>query len=108
MILDISSDEETGLGEPRGGGGGGLEWLSELLGCADDKEPSNYSDDVVVVGEVINAKRKSKPLKLSLRDADDDCMVLEGDPDDPITVVDDETGGSDKLLIVGEKGQVNI
>ncbi|KAG7984846.1 hypothetical protein I3843_04G180600 [Carya illinoinensis] len=79
VILDISSNKEMGLGEPWGSGYGGLDWLSKFLGCTNDKEPEDDSDDVVVVREVINAKRKLKPLKLSLRDADDDCGIARRD-----------------------------
>lgn len=108
LILDISSDDEPGgglVGAPLDGGGDDFAWLSELLD-ADDKEPDSDSDEVVVVGEVINAKPKSKFSKLTVRDADDDCIVLEADPDKPVALVGDEVGGSDELLVVGEKGQV--
>ncbi|KAB1213816.1 hypothetical protein CJ030_MR5G017079 [Morella rubra] len=108
LILDISSDDEPGgglVGAPLDGGGDDFAWLSELLD-ADDKEPDSDSDEVVVVGEVINAKPKSKSSKLTVRDADDDCIVLEADPDKPVALVGDEVGGSDELLVVGEKGQI--
>ncbi|KAF5482509.1 hypothetical protein F2P56_003071 [Juglans regia] len=111
VILDISSDEETGLSEPQGGGGGGgggddFDWISKLLDGADDKEPGDDSDDVVVLGESINTNRKSKSSKSTMGDTDDDCVILEGDPDNPVVVVDDAVGGSDELNIVGEKGQI--
>ncbi|XP_041005401.1 uncharacterized protein LOC121250353 isoform X3 [Juglans microcarpa x Juglans regia] len=108
VILDISSDEEMGLSEPQGGDGDGddFDWISKLFDGADDKEPGNDSDDVVVLGESINTNRKSKSSKSTMGDTDDDCVILEGDPDNPIAVVDDAVGGSDELNIVGEKGQI--
>jgi hypothetical protein len=98
VILDISSDDESSLG----GVGEGFDWMSELFDDVDD----NDSDEVVVVREVNNAKRKSKSLDSTARDADDDCVVLDGDPDAPVSVENEVSSGSDELLVVGEKGQV--
>ncbi|KAG6724521.1 hypothetical protein I3842_03G261600 [Carya illinoinensis] len=106
VILDISSDDETGLSEPQGGDGDDFDWISKLLDGADDKEPGDDSDDVVVLGESINPNRKSKSSKSAAGDTDDDCVILEGDPENPVSVVDDAVGGSDELHVVGEKGQI--
>ncbi|KAG6662860.1 uncharacterized protein LOC122305409 isoform X3 [Carya illinoinensis] len=106
VILDISSDDETGLSEPQGGEGDDFDWISKLLDGADDKEPGDDSDDVVVLGESINPNRKSKSSKSAAGDTDDDCVILEGDPENPVSVVDDAVGGSDELHVVGEKGQI--
>ncbi|XP_010036137.1 uncharacterized protein LOC104425213 [Eucalyptus grandis] len=90
-VLDISSD-----GEGRGFGSDGDEWIPRLL--RDDP------DEVVLVKEV-NAKSNSD--KFLADDDDDDCVVLDGDPEKSVSVSDDAgDGGSDDLLIVGEKGQV--
>lgn len=97
-ILDISSDDESSLG----GVSEGFDWISELFDGVDD----NDSDDVVVVREVNNTKRKSKSLESTARDADDDCVVLDGDPDNPVSVENEVSSGSDELLVVGEKGQI--
>lgn len=105
MILDISSDDETGLSEPQGGGGDDFDWISEFLNGADDKEPGDDSDEVFVV-DITNTIRKSNSSKSTVGDTDDDCLVLEGDPNNTLAVVDDAVGGSDELHIVGEKGQV--
>ena len=104
VVLDISSDEEVGLDRYRGDD---YEWLSDLLREVD--KVTDDSDDVVVVGEV-NPTQKSKFSKSTAKeddDDDDDCVVLDGDPDNAVPTVNDSENGSDDLLIVGEKGQVN-
>lgn len=101
VVLDISSDEEGLVPDGTRGGGGDYDWLAELF---TDGPMTGDSDEVVVVKEV-NAK--SKPNKLVMDDDDDDCVVLDGDPEKSVSVPDDVVdGGSDDLLIVGEKGQV--
>lgn len=103
VVFDISSDEESsGHSEPQGED---FDWLAEFLE-SDDKETDDDSDDVVVVAEV-KPKQKSKSSKPTVRDVDDDCVILDGDPDKPAGVVDDSAGGGeDDLLIVGETGQI--
>ncbi|KAH6811430.1 hypothetical protein C2S51_025192 [Perilla frutescens var. frutescens] len=119
LILDISSDEETGFGDPERGGGGGEfgdreddDWLSKLLvevgGNIDDD-----SDDVVFVSEVFpKSPKKSRPevlkplAKVVVDEDDDDCVVLDDDPDKALVVVNNKVDDSDDLEIVGEKGEV--
>lgn len=103
VVLDISSDEEGSVSDvPKGSGSESYDWLEEFFGV-DDLIPGD-SDEVVVVKEV-NAKSMSN--KLLTDDDDDDCVVLDGDPEKSISAPDDAVdGGSDDLLIVGEKGQV--
>ncbi|TKY62295.1 31 kDa ribonucleoprotein [Spatholobus suberectus] len=43
---------------------------------------------------------------VSSDDDEDDCVVLEGDPEKGVTTVDDSPTGSDELRVVGEKGQI--
>ncbi|XP_061347836.1 piriformospora indica-insensitive protein 2-like [Gastrolobium bilobum] len=63
------------------------------------------SDDVVFVHEN-KPELKSKPSTLAVKDDDDDdCEVLEGDPEKCVVSVDEDATGSDKLHVVGEKGQ---
>ncbi|CAL5425020.1 unnamed protein product [Camellia sinensis] len=105
VVFDISSDEEC-WGERRGGGedggvvgGGGddVSWISELLEKFDREEDN--SDDVVVVGEVVlNPRTRSKS-------SDDDCVVLDGNPDKPDVIENNVDDDSDDLQIVGQKGQ---
>ena len=107
VVLDISSDEEPGFEEP------GFEepsedlnfdWIREFLGMSD--EESDDSDEVVLVREVI-PERRSNCSKAIVKDVDDDdCVVLEGDPENGVASVNEEETESDELQIVGEKGQV--
>lgn len=101
IVLDISSDEEPSLVE--GPENFDYDWIKQLLGDSDNE--SDDSDEVIVVGEV-KPGPKSKSSKPSVKDADDDCVVLDGDPENRVTSVNEEATGSDELLIVGEKGQV--
>lgn len=107
MIFDISSDEEPAFDEPRSGDDD-HDWLTELLQTF-DRETAD-SDEVVVVGEYNppKPKSKSKSSKPSKDVDDDDCVVLDGDPDTPVGVVDDATSDGDDVLVVGQKGQVCI
>ncbi|KAL6978754.1 hypothetical protein U1Q18_020420 [Sarracenia purpurea var. burkii] len=109
LVLDVSSDEE-GWGETRGGGvDDDYDWISELLDEVETEE--DESDDVVVVGEfMLNPKQtwkfSSVAAKPSAKDLDDDCVVLDGDPDKLDLMENNAAGDSDDLLIVGEKGQI--
>ncbi|XP_057964072.1 uncharacterized protein LOC131155150 isoform X2 [Malania oleifera] len=106
VIHEISSDEEVGLGEYNCGGDDNYDWITELLGEV-DKETDD-SDEVLVVAEVPPKQRikSSSAVKSSVNDVDDDCVILDGDPDNPVGVVNDSGNGSDDLLIVCEKGQI--
>ncbi|RWW65417.1 hypothetical protein BHE74_00027277 [Ensete ventricosum] len=113
VVVDISSDEEDlGLDPSHG-----LSFDSfEVLDRSDGRRQEE-SDDVVIVDEfwASAAKRRKKHSGLLGPDKgsgfdDDDCLVLDSDPDKPVSVVDDkgrEVGDrGDDLLIVAEKGQV--
>ena len=108
-VLDISSDEEQGCSE-EGLKSSDYDWIKEFLAMSDDEQKSEDSDDVVIIYEnKPQSKSKSSAVAAKDVDADDDgdCVVLDGDPENGVTSVDDEsTGGSDELLVVGEKGQV--
>ncbi|XP_022758553.1 uncharacterized protein LOC111305356 isoform X2 [Durio zibethinus] len=106
VVFDISSDDdEAALAweEPKGDD---YDWLSEVLQAVD--KGFDDPDEVVVVGEV-NPIRKSKSSNSSIRkvvdEDDDDCVVLECDPDKALSDVNDPREDSDELLIVGQKGQ---
>lgn len=101
VILDISSDEEVGLEEIAESFD--YDWIKEFMDDS-DKE-SDDSDEVIVVGEV-KPDQKSKPSKPSVNDVDDDCVVLDADPENCVTSVNEAATESDELLVVGEKGQV--
>ncbi|PRQ25660.1 hypothetical protein RchiOBHm_Chr6g0286061 [Rosa chinensis] len=96
--IEISSDEDTGLNDLDDDS---ADWLSNLIESVEKKFGDDDSDDVVVIGEVNSGS------KCSLKEVDDDCVVLDGDPDKAVSVADDESGsGSDDLVVVGEKGQI--
>ncbi|XP_062079544.1 uncharacterized protein LOC133783997 [Humulus lupulus] len=100
VVFDISSDEEEfSFTEPKGDD---YDWLAKFFETG-DKGSDNDSDDVVVVSET-KPKSRSKSSKPTVRDADDDCVILDSDPDKPI--VDDAGSDSDELSIVGEKGPI--
>ncbi|XP_074562243.1 uncharacterized protein LOC141818691 [Curcuma longa] len=94
VVIDISSDEEE---------------EEQDLGLGGRREEET---DVVVVLDALSAP-SVKRLKQSgefvgggLVDDDDDCLVLESDPDKPVLVESDQGRGGDDLLIVAEKGQL--
>lgn len=110
IILDISSDEEVGWGESGvsfdGGDGYGrddCDWLTEIFN--EVKKRADDSDEVTVVGEVISNPKQM--LAKCVDDGDeDDCVILDGDPDKHITIQNDGGDDSDDLCLISEKGQV--
>ncbi|XP_010934228.1 uncharacterized protein [Elaeis guineensis] len=110
-VVEISSDDEDlSLDQ-----WDSFDWVADLLDCADGG--AEEVDDVLVVDEfsVPPAKQMQnseswRPAKGAASDEfDDDCLVLDSDPDNPVSVVGDKGGGgdgSDDLLILGEKGQL--
>ncbi|KZV32955.1 hypothetical protein F511_01466 [Dorcoceras hygrometricum] len=133
LILEISSDEESGFVDGRegdyAGDGNGFgdredhDWLSKLLGEVDGKKEDD-SDEVLLVSEVIvNPKKpRLRPSKQARGivcnkggEDDDDCVILDCESGQAKVVenhgVDNHGGGgdsydSDDLEIVGEKGEV--
>lgn len=116
MVLEISSDEDVGWNDHDGSGiadgGDDHNWLSELLDEVNKEKHGDDSDEVVVVSEVSPSEKTGKKSKLKscLIDLDDDCVVLDDDPDKPVEVrnhnptnINDD---SDDILVVSEKGQV--
>lgn len=83
LVVDISSDE--------GGDDDDCDWISELL-----EEVERRGGD-----GLLNPKERSTAEGL-----DDDCVVLDGDPEKVDVVEGNATGESDDLLVVGVKGQV--
>uniref|UniRef100_A0A161WYS6 Uncharacterized protein n=1 Tax=Daucus carota subsp. sativus TaxID=79200 RepID=A0A161WYS6_DAUCS len=65
------------------------------------------SDELVVVGETGQSFLVSSEVKGSGEDDDDDCVILDGDPD-KVGVESENVavgGDSDELVVVGETGQ---
>ncbi|XP_042490354.1 uncharacterized protein LOC122070296 [Macadamia integrifolia] len=100
-IHEISSDEDGTWDE---GSDDNLDWISELLDP--DGGETEDSDDVVFMGEIQISKPTDRVKPVSGDVFDDDCTILETDPDNPVAVENDSADGSDELLIVGEKGQL--
>lgn len=94
-VVDVSSDEEE-VDED-------FDWLNDL---------SSDSTDVVEVlsemkGSVDSHYRKPKALE----EDDDDCVILDGDPDkttktDTDKLANDDDDDDDEVLVVGQKGEV--
>ncbi|KAL4588007.1 hypothetical protein LXL04_000885 [Taraxacum kok-saghyz] len=116
VVLEISSDEDVGWNDNNGrgiaDGGDDHDWLAELL---DEVHKGNFGDDtdeLVVVSEVSPSEKtgKKSKLKSSLLDLDDDCVILDKDPEKPVEVLNDKPsnveGDSDDIVVVSEKGQV--
>ncbi|CAM0956870.1 unnamed protein product [Alopecurus aequalis] len=107
-VVEISSDEEDVpmARKPLD------DWLGKFF--SDDVDEANGDDfsDLMVMGEL--STPPVPPQKMAKPDAcdedDDDCVVLDGDPDKVITLGDEKRGmgdsSSDELQIVGEKGPV--
>lgn len=115
FVVDISSDEEDyGRGRTDRLS---FDWVDELLDRAVARRVEE-SDDVFVVDKFslpAVKKRRLNPEPLGLRkcedEDDDECLVLEADPDKPVVAAEDRNSGGDEeddLLVVAEKGQVKI
>lgn len=92
-VVDISSDEEESF---RRLSAGPLGWVSKLF------------DRVVVIGDSPEPpQKKGGSDGVGETDGgDEDCVVLDGDPDWPVAVARDMGAASDELEIVAVKGQI--
>lgn len=72
----------------------GSNWVKHFLDMSDEE-----------LYEVVSSDEVKKPINVDDED-DDDCVILDGDPEKQVTHVIDSPNGSDELLVVGEKGQV--
>ncbi|KAI3829798.1 hypothetical protein L1987_03926 [Smallanthus sonchifolius] len=94
VVLEISSDED-------------VDWNDYARGISNWV---NDSDEVVVVNEFRKPVKKLKS-ECCLVDLDDDCVVLDKDPNEPVEVREGKSGNggdddSDDIVVVSEKGQV--
>lgn len=133
-VVDISSDEEDFLiGDLMGSldpGG----WTADLFDVDDNANGEDLDelmimseisappllqqiakpDDLVVMNELssppVLQKKANANADGGCDEDDDDCVVLDGDPDKAVTVAGEEgssgDGSSDELRIVAEKGPV--
>ncbi|KAL4369834.1 hypothetical protein HN51_014299 [Arachis hypogaea] len=115
LVLDISSDEEPCLEESDAKKRIDYDDMIKEWLVMPDEEPEQ--DHVVVneLGHKSNSKSKSRssasaPSMKDMQDHndDDDCVILDGDPERAVTTSVEEitTAASDELVVVGEKGQV--
>lgn len=110
IVFDISSDDEPGWVGPgeswaEDTKADSYDWLSEVLSTVDGG--SDDPDEVVFIGEV-NPTRKLKSSQSSIEciSDDDECVVLDGDPDKPLEIANQEEEACDELQIVGQKGEI--
>ncbi|KAL5729287.1 hypothetical protein ACHQM5_002261 [Ranunculus cassubicifolius] len=73
----------------------------EIIDISSDEE-----DIQPCVKRCIKKERNRAPIVGNLDSDSDDCVILDEDPDKPVRRFESQTGGSDELLIVAEKGQV--
>ncbi|KAL2323387.1 hypothetical protein Fmac_027766 [Flemingia macrophylla] len=95
-VFEISSDEEEVLGVSFTTID--YNWIRDIL--------SDDSDGVEVIEEkkpVLKPKSSTLITKNVHEDDDDDCIILDGDPEKDATVVEQPID-SDELLVIGEKG----
>ncbi|TKY52783.1 31 kDa ribonucleoprotein [Spatholobus suberectus] len=107
LVFDISSDDEEGLEQVLSMPD--FDFIREFLSSSE--EESDISDEAVVVHQnKPELKSKSPTLAVKVEDGDDgdddDCVILEGDPEKGAAPVAEEANGSDELLVIGEKGPI--
>ncbi|KAL5231824.1 hypothetical protein ABZP36_030600 [Zizania latifolia] len=102
VVVEISSDEED-FPVTKKVPVDSFGWITDFL--QDDD-----IDDLEVMGELPAPTAPHKKSKPAGDEEDDDCVVLDGNPDDVVTVVEEKgsegDGNSDELQIVAEKGPV--
>ncbi|KAL6660311.1 hypothetical protein ACP70R_002433 [Stipagrostis hirtigluma subsp. patula] len=127
--VEISSDDDVGEKMPVGGNRksseDALDWASKLL-AEDCDAVGEGLDDSGAIQEllaslmdatevVVDGKERLVDGKRSVRDADDDgddddCVILDGDPDRVVAVAKQEgsrrDASEDELQIVAEKGEL--
>ncbi|XP_078440230.1 RPM1 interacting protein 13-like [Wolffia australiana] len=115
VIVEISSDEEEEIVHKSGSNSlhydPSIDWLADMLDL--DHDPW-ISRDLDVADQLSSAapavkvsKHESNEEKYqSGCDSDDDCEILDGDPDKSLKPVKQEAVCSDELMVVGETGQV--
>ncbi|CAN6282916.1 unnamed protein product [Urochloa humidicola] len=132
-VVDISSDEEDFHIDDALRPLDPVEWTADLFDVDDDDATGEDLDDLMIMSEISAPpllQRTAKPDDLVVMselpslptpqkkanadigcdEDDDDCVVLDGDPDKAVTVADEDgsagDGSGDELQIVAEKGQI--
>ncbi|KAJ0967423.1 hypothetical protein J5N97_024340 [Dioscorea zingiberensis] len=113
VVVDISSDEEDFNSFSRKHAILLLTGSLSSFECVDGD--GEQSDDIMVLDELSTApvpkEKNSSTTRLAVlpnEGSDDDCLVLDSDPDKIVSATNDkeDVDESDELLVVGEKGQV--
>ncbi|GAB4834044.1 hypothetical protein Ancab_032297 [Ancistrocladus abbreviatus] len=101
----VSSNEDVGFTELTVDY---FDWLVNFIEVEDEDGENGRNDDlndVIIVHKVLaNPKKVRRSLNAFQKDDDDDCVVLRGDLDKPLTEDSDSGSGSNDLIIVSEKG----
>ncbi|CAM8898973.1 unnamed protein product [Rhodiola kirilowii] len=82
---------------------------SVVLDISSDEEPDGNDRQEVYNPQQSVKKSMSSPAGKKVQDwddDDDDCVILDGDPDKMVSVEENQDDGSDELVVVGEKGQI--
>ncbi|XP_031503293.1 RPM1 interacting protein 13 [Nymphaea colorata] len=77
--------------------------VDELPPCLPNKRNRDCSADELIC-YAVNPKRSCPPP--TENDPDDDCLILDGDPDKPNMIPDKNCDSSNDLVVIGEKGPV--
>ncbi|CAN6321517.1 unnamed protein product [Urochloa humidicola] len=125
--VEISSDEEDDVKMPDAAAAGkrkspedALDWAEKMLaeddfgaGGEDMVDPAEVQELLESLMDAMGDKESAAGDKNAVpdaRDDDDDCIILDGDPDKPIAVVKEEGPrrdvAEDELQIVAEKGEL--
>lgn len=104
VVVDIISDDEAD----------GFSSRKRLDAPYDSIQEGGDAINFVDLDQYINSKANTGPFRPNLGaargDWDDECMILDGDPDKHVATGGDDKrdkgDGSDDLCIVGQKGQV--
>ncbi|CAL0309804.1 unnamed protein product [Lupinus luteus] len=123
LVLDISSDaeEESKSSEKKEEREGDkvvveYDWIKHFFDVSDE-ELEQGNEVVVVVDEVkkkneeeatLSSKCSSIISEKPVNDEgeEDDCVILDCDPEKSVNSVEQQLSESDELLVVGEKGQI--
>ncbi|XP_031484247.1 uncharacterized protein LOC116253538 [Nymphaea colorata] len=114
LVVDIfsSDDEETcqrsAINWPydligNGVGPDGVEAVGELPPCLPIKQNQRHSDDKFSSYSLCS---EQSCVSESESNSDDDCLILDGDPDKPNATMEKNCDGSGDLVVISEKGQV--
>ncbi|CAN6460448.1 unnamed protein product [Victoria cruziana] len=83
--------------------GDGARAVGGLPSCPPSKQKQSRSDEILMFYSLSSEQNCMSELASN---SDDDCLILDGDPDKPNAIIENNCDGSDDLVVVGEKGKV--